>query len=173
MCDNGGECRNVQWLGYVCDNEFVVKADSGALMLETTEGDAVDPSTVTLKQGVTYRFSVEANSTFVYAYGSADLSAPPLQLAGNDCGCASNGPLLITIDNSLSGLSELLLRSDIPKSPTLSLAVEAIPVSPNNDEEYEITVVSTAAEAEATSAAYMYSLVFLCSVLVGLGAAFF
>lgn len=149
MCDAGGECTNVQWRGYICDNEFVVKADSttGGLVMEDTNGTVVDPATVTLKQGVTYRFSVEGDETFTVSVHTSDMAnAPPLTLPGNACGCATNGPLLISIDDSLP--TQIYLRSNVANSPSVALAIEPITVSPNGE---EATTLSAAAEEARSS----------------------
>lgn len=154
MCDPGGICSNRQWFGYVCDNEFVVKAnDEGALELETTEGDAVNPTSVTLKQGVTYRFLVESDNATVSVHESADENASPLSLPGNACGCASNGPLLITIGVALAGQSQLFLRSDVENSPPLALPIEIVakPTGGIGEDELDSTVVEAAEAASSTA----------------------
>ena len=151
MCDHGGQCSNVQWFGYVCDNEFVVKPDSttGLLLLETTEGTPVDPASVTLKQGVTYRFTIDEMTT-VSVHASDDSDAPPLELPGNACGCATNGPLLVSIDDTLSGQSQLFLKSNVPSSPALSLAIEGSSIT-GNDEGNTPPVPTTAVQTAAYS----------------------
>jgi hypothetical protein len=62
-CDGGGSCRNVQWLGYACDNEFQIVANSEAglqrsYLLQTMDGTTLDASELVLKPGITYKFSM-------------------------------------------------------------------------------------------------------------------
>ena len=63
-CGDGGTCTNVQWRGYICDNEFKIVADDesnlpGSYLLQTMNGTNVDANELVLKPGVTYRFSME------------------------------------------------------------------------------------------------------------------
>lgn len=158
MCDDGGQCSNVQWDGYLCDNEFVVKSDStsGNLMLETTEGTPVNPVVVVLKRGVTYRFTIEGDTTVSVNMNDV-AGAPPLPLPGNACGCASNGPLLVTIDESFAGVTQLFLKSEVSNSAAVPLAVESS--SDTGNGEYTIapsqgpasSTVETAVLATSTS----------------------
>jgi len=60
-CDGGGSCQNVQWLGYTCDNEFKIVADSesglpGKYLLQRMDGTTVDANDMVLKAGITYKF---------------------------------------------------------------------------------------------------------------------
>merc|ERR1711920_474500 len=87
-CDAGGICQNVQWEGYICDNEFVLDSDTGSM--SRTNGEIVqqDSSLLQLKFGVTYRFTVVGDRTLC-AYDGV-----------NDSICANQGPLMITIEDA-------------------------------------------------------------------------
>merc|ERR1712238_359047 len=73
LCDGGtvdgessavpGSCTNVQWEGYICDNEFQIVDNTntelpGTYRIQTINGTDVDSSTLVLKRGVTYRFEM-------------------------------------------------------------------------------------------------------------------
>uniref|UniRef100_A0A7S3V7X4 SMP-30/Gluconolactonase/LRE-like region domain-containing protein n=1 Tax=Chaetoceros debilis TaxID=122233 RepID=A0A7S3V7X4_9STRA len=87
-CDNGGLCSNVQWLGYTCDNEFLVSiTNEKNVELSRADGSAVDPNTLILKYGVTYRFTVLENSMGVGLCSSfAEI-------------CAKKGPLFVSTND--------------------------------------------------------------------------
>merc|ERR1712161_119378 len=58
-----GSCTNVQWEGYICDNEFQIVDNTntelpGTYRIQTMNGTDVDSSTLVLKRGVTYRFEM-------------------------------------------------------------------------------------------------------------------
>eukprot|EP00587_Corethron_hystrix_P001076 CAMPEP_0113313180 /NCGR_PEP_ID=MMETSP0010_2-20120614/9704_1 /TAXON_ID=216773 ORGANISM="Corethron hystrix, Strain 308" /NCGR_SAMPLE_ID=MMETSP0010_2 /ASSEMBLY_ACC=CAM_ASM_000155 /LENGTH=962 /DNA_ID=CAMNT_0000169135 /DNA_START=422 /DNA_END=3307 /DNA_ORIENTATION=- /assembly_acc=CAM_ASM_000155 len=55
MCDSGGECQNIQWAGYTCNNHFFV--DSTSLKLYNSSNVEID-SIPKLKPDVTYRFTI-------------------------------------------------------------------------------------------------------------------
>ena len=88
-CDQGGLCSNVQWLGYVCDNEFTVSADD-LTVLRDANGTAIDPYSLQLYRDVTYRFTVNGNFSFCASISGADPSLT----------CATNGPLILAVDDS-------------------------------------------------------------------------
>jgi len=134
MCDAGGVCRNVQWRGYVCDNEFNVRVDPVTGDITLFEPDGVDPiglEDIELKYGVTYRFTIQ-DDNMVSVHASGDVDAPAIPLPGNECGCARNGPLLLTIDDETPGpvylRSKVYLRSNgrgaSGASSVIGLAVE-------------------------------------------------
>mmetsp|Transcript_10373 Transcript_10373/g.11488 ORF Transcript_10373/g.11488 Transcript_10373/m.11488 type:complete len:1125 (-) Transcript_10373:173-3547(-) len=59
-----GSCTNVQWEGYICDNEFQIVENTntalpGTYRIQTMNGTDVDSSTLVLKRGVTYRFEMQ------------------------------------------------------------------------------------------------------------------
>lgn len=59
----------------------------------------------------------------VSVHGSADVGAPALSLPGNDCGCAQNGPLLLTVNEEMPEM--IYLRSNAGgASSVISLLVE-------------------------------------------------
>lgn len=95
-CDSGGTCTNVQWDGYICDNEFVVVIDeeTNSMILQRSDGEEVDTSSILLNHGITYRFTVE--SDIEVAFYKDDTFDEPSALADNECGCASMGPLIVT-----------------------------------------------------------------------------
>ena len=136
MCDTGGVCRNVQWRGYVCDNEFIVRVDpvTGDITLFESDGkDSVDLEDIELKHGVTYRFTI-LDDVMVSVHASPDVGAPAIPQPGNECGCARNGPLLLTIDDETPGpvylRSKVYLRSNAGgSSSAVELSVEQHSVS--------------------------------------------
>ena len=136
MCDTGGVCRNVQWRGYVCDNEFIVRVDpvTGDITLFEPDGkDPVDLEDIELKHGVTYRFTI-LDDIMVSVHASPDVGAPAIPQPGNECGCARNGPLLLTIDDETPGpvylRSKVYLRSNARgASSVVELSVEQHSVS--------------------------------------------
>merc|ERR1712087_56797 len=95
-CDSGGTCTNVQWDGYICDNDFVVVIDeeTNSMILQRSDGEEVDTSSILLNYGITYRFTVE--SDIEVAFYKDDTFDEPSALADNECGCASMGPLIVT-----------------------------------------------------------------------------
>jgi len=61
-----GSCTNVQWEGYICDNEFQIVDNTntdlpGTYRIQTMNGTDVDSSTLVLKRGVTYRFQMDVD----------------------------------------------------------------------------------------------------------------
>mmetsp|Transcript_26644 Transcript_26644/g.59196 ORF Transcript_26644/g.59196 Transcript_26644/m.59196 type:complete len:1094 (-) Transcript_26644:98-3379(-) len=130
MCDTGGICRNVQWRGFVCDNEFIVRVDPVTGDISLYEPDGTEPISfedITLRIGVTYRFTI-VDDNLVSVHASEDRSEPALSLPGNACGCAKNGPLLLTIDDSTPGpvylRSKVYLRSNVASSSVIGIKVE-------------------------------------------------
>jgi len=92
-CDFGGVCSNVQWNGYVCDNEFLVQMNDGGLFeLQDSNETTLDPNMLELKRGVTYRFTVLGEATMC-----ATLSGYSSAL-----GCAKKGPLLLTVIDEMA-----------------------------------------------------------------------
>jgi len=76
VCDFGGTCTNVQWRGYVCDNDIRVittkgEEESAVVELQTTDGSVLDSSSMTLTEGVTYRFTAEESVTLCAYYSSS------------------------------------------------------------------------------------------------------
>jgi len=85
MCDSGGTCTNIQWLGYVCDNEYIVVQKGSSLVIQNSQEVVFDPSEILLDADTTYRFTIRGESLTVCAYTSGEESA----------NCASNGPLFV------------------------------------------------------------------------------
>jgi len=119
-CDPGGTCTNRQWEGYVCHNEFVVTTDdsgekSNILVLGTTTGDVLD-DVPKLRYGITYRFTVRAGRNVVVSLHDEGTDES-ISLPGNECGCASEGPLLLALDDVRKQLSRrggrLVLKSSV------------------------------------------------------------
>jgi hypothetical protein len=124
VCDFGGVCSNVQWQGYICDNEFLVqKNDVGEVVLQNSNGTTLDPTMIEVKWGMTYRFTV---------FGELVLCA-----SGHSTSeCARKGPLLLTVLDRGSESVALTVEGEeqsifefvvvdippIPESPTSGLA---------------------------------------------------
>jgi len=85
VCDYGGTCTNVQWLGYVCDNEFIVIQSDSSLVMQNSQGVVFDPSETLLDPDVTYRFTIRGESLTVCVNNSGEDST----------NCATNGPLFV------------------------------------------------------------------------------
>jgi len=85
LCDFGGTCTNVQWLGYVCDNEFIVIQSDPSLVMQNSQGVVFDPSEILLDPDVTYRFTIRGESLTVCVDNSGEDST----------NCATNGPLFV------------------------------------------------------------------------------
>ena len=87
----------------------------------------------------------------VSVHASADVGAPAIPLPGNECGCAQNGPLLLTIDDETPGpvylRSKVYLRSNAGgASSIIGLAVEQHSVP-----ELEMEMKDTASLADEVS----------------------
>ena len=134
-CDPGGQCANVHWRGYTCDNEFVVRRpNTDFVSLELTDSTVVDPRSVVLRRGVTYRFTIESEHT-VTALDAESKGRLPME--GNDCSCARYGPLLLRIDDYTP--SVILLRSsqsdDDDSGASIRISVDGEPkIPPARDE---------------------------------------
>lgn len=98
MCDAGGTCTNVQWLGYVCDNEFIVLRDDTGLIIENTQGEIREPFEIVLDPQVTYRFTVRGESLTLCVETADEIAAEK---------CASRGPLFVN-----AGLGEMVRLRD-------------------------------------------------------------
>ena len=64
-CDAGGNCANVQWNGFTCDNEYFVDFDAGlsSLLVSSLHYNKTYPTVggrLEMNRGVTYRFTVRA-----------------------------------------------------------------------------------------------------------------
>jgi hypothetical protein len=130
-CDVGGKCSNIQWQGYTCDNEFfvvMVSDDSPSLntvILESPRGTKVDPASILLRQGVTYRFTVLEGVNEVCILSSDSVADG----VGIIVGCATKGPLILTIDEFLPHTVVVLT---VKGETVFELAVQKAAPSNNN-----------------------------------------
>jgi hypothetical protein len=128
-CDVGGKCANIQWQGYTCDNEFfVVVSDESPLgntpHLESANGTKVDSASILLRQQVTYRFTVLEGVNEVCISTADSVVEDGIILR-----CATKGPLILTIDESLPRTLVLTVQGE----SVFELAVqEAVPPSNKN-----------------------------------------
>lgn len=127
----------MQWLGYTCDNEFIVTIAGSAVELTTADGVITDELEVILKRGVTYRFTVLENeddlglcvripvddeisvSRRLYGTSSSTSSSSAPQYEEV---CATKGPLIIPVSNSFGSEVHLTIEGD--EENYISLAVE-------------------------------------------------
>lgn len=127
----------MQWLGYTCDNEFIVTIAGSAIELTTADGVIIDESEVILKRGVTYRFTVLENeedlglcvripvddeisvSRRLYGTSSSSSSSSEPQY---EVVCAMKGPLIIPVTNSFGSEVHLTIEDD--EDNYISFAVE-------------------------------------------------
>eukprot|EP00568_Trieres_chinensis_P005164 CAMPEP_0183300414 /NCGR_PEP_ID=MMETSP0160_2-20130417/6849_1 /TAXON_ID=2839 ORGANISM="Odontella Sinensis, Strain Grunow 1884" /NCGR_SAMPLE_ID=MMETSP0160_2 /ASSEMBLY_ACC=CAM_ASM_000250 /LENGTH=986 /DNA_ID=CAMNT_0025462829 /DNA_START=130 /DNA_END=3090 /DNA_ORIENTATION=- len=147
MCDFGGKCSNVQWRGYTCDNEFML--DTTTRTLKAVNGSSVDMTSLRLIRGVTYRITAVGNGVVSIHGESGGGIGSTISIPGNDCNCASKGPLLIPIDRyspsvvllkiengeGVATISLSVLGDPDPlpsKSPTSLPDNDSSPFSPNN-----------------------------------------
>jgi len=102
-CDAGGVCTNVQWRGYICDNEYKIRLSKGvdnSVVLSTIDGNIVDWNNMVLRPDVTYRFIVD---------GDDEICIKAITISNSDqeevhYACATNRPLLQHINNNVSKL---------------------------------------------------------------------
>lgn len=119
-CDRGGVCSNVQWDGYICDNEFAIVGDASDVaktVVQSMDGTEVDPNSVMLRNGVTYRFNVRGEGRSACLV-SADSVSSNISLA-----CATNGPLLMTVGPE----SPQLVALEVNGARIFEIQVEAAP----------------------------------------------
>merc|ERR1712127_132477 len=152
-CGGGGACQNVQWRGYICDNEFQIVANPdtslpGGYLLQTMNGTTLDASELVLKPGVTYKFSMHVPdeeiclSTLLPAEADQEDSREDLKVGSysrsrygdNDgrgsvvtLGCATNGPVVWTTGDLALTVPQIYVN--ILGDPVFSLAMESLPGS--------------------------------------------
>jgi len=99
-CDASGTCTNVQWDGYICDNEFIVLVDdlTNTIKLQNADGKDIDTTSLILSNEITYRFTIRS-PVQISLHDSEEFGTPAISLPGNECGCATKGPLLVTLSN--------------------------------------------------------------------------
>ena len=169
-CDAGGTCRNVQWRGFVCDNEYIVRTDEVTKEIgfyEPGSTERLGISDLELKWAVTYRFTIEGTDT-ISVHASDRSNAPALSLSGNDCGCARDGPLLVTPGKDIWGNKLFFRRKVVGRnsslaSPVVGIAIEreldASSVIGADNSAGAITVYGHSAPLMAMAAAALFMLV--------------
>jgi len=154
-CHGGGSCRNVQWLGYTCDNEFQIVANSeaglpGSYLLQAMDGTTLDASELALKPGITYKFSmmVADKEICMTTLLPSLLSGVDLQQDNREdlkvgsvsrsrsqgsevsLGCATNGPVVWTTDNyALIGPQ---IYVNVLGVSVMAMAMESSPTEPKS-----------------------------------------
>lgn len=119
VCDFGGVCSNIQWQGYICDNEFLVETSNnsdGEVALQNTNGVALDPAEIELKWGMTYRFTVLGESTLCVTSDDSSSSE-----------CAKKGPLLLTV----LGLDSTSVAFRVDGEETAAFEISVVDISPS------------------------------------------
>jgi hypothetical protein len=110
-CDAGGQCTNIPWLGYTCNNEYYITIFSNnnnnntiRITHPSNNSLPLKPSTVILKRNVTYRFIVQilspTNNDKTMKLCTSTTTDPKTTSTDSSVEvvtCASNGPLLVSI----------------------------------------------------------------------------
>ena len=124
-------------------------------------------SDLELKWAVTYRFTIEGTDT-ISVHASDRSNAPALSLSGNDCGCARDGPLLVTPGKDIWGNKLFFRRKVVGRnsslaSPVVGIAIEreldASSVIGADNSAGAITVYGHSAPLMAMAAAALFMLV--------------
>merc|ERR1712176_1179106 len=148
ICDFGGTCSNVQWLGYVCDNEFLVEQDDeGAIVIMTTNGTIIDPAGLLLATDVMYRFTMLGDHTLC----ASTPDNPNLV-------CGSKGPLLLSVDDlsttslrfSVDGEAAFEISIDGTVAPSVSAANVFEPSITSSPSPGPVTETTTSAPTSGT-----------------------
>merc|ERR1712238_518523 len=84
-----GSCTNVQWEGYICDNEFQIVDNTntelpGTYRIQTMNGTDIDSSTLVLKRGVTYRFEMNVEDEVCLTTGRSVVSSSLIDSSRED-----------------------------------------------------------------------------------------
>merc|ERR1712238_108251 len=100
-----GSCTNVQWEGYICDNEFQIVENTNTELpgrtyyqIQTMNGTNVDSSTLVLKRGVTYTFQMNVDD--VVCLTTTAQSTNELMIEESvSLGCVTqfDGPLIFNV----------------------------------------------------------------------------
>jgi len=118
MCESGGVCQNIQWLGYTCDNHFYV--DSMSLSVNTTSNTLVKKKKLMIESDVKYRFTITGEKKLCLTLdkkGQKKISIP-----GYEKVCAKKGPLtFLPSDISPKPKKVYLYSSHLKKSIKLKL----------------------------------------------------
>ncbi len=125
-CDAGGQCSNVQWLGYLCDNEFVVSITKDSVIkIATVEGLKVESDDFLLRRDVTYRFTVLENEQNIGLCTSESSGVTRLTRQQSlQTKCATKGPLMLSVTNSSP--SEITLFVEGNEEASFTLFVEDV-----------------------------------------------
>ena len=118
MCESGGVCQNIQWLGYTCDNHFYV--DSMSLSVSTSSSTLVKKKKLIIDSDVKYRFTITGEKKLCLTLdkkGRKKISIP-----GHENVCAKKGPLtFLPSDISPKPKKVYLYSSHLKKSFRLKL----------------------------------------------------
>ena len=110
-CSGGGSCANIQWIGYICDNEFqIVNNNSNDPVnlpgrtyyrIQDMNGTDVDPSALVLKKNVEYRFQIDVDEKVCLSATSRpgdifDVGATRDKSMHLGCSSRTDGPVLFT-----------------------------------------------------------------------------
>ena len=118
MCESGGVCQNIQWLGYTCDNHFYV--DSMSLSVSTSSSTLVKKKKLMIDSDVKYRFTITGEKKLCLTLdkkGRKKISIP-----GHENVCAKKGPLtFLPSDISPKPKKVYLYSSHLKKSFRLKL----------------------------------------------------
>lgn len=110
-CEQGGNCQNIQWQGFSCDNEYYVDFNKGSdslalssLYFDTTyANNDVD---ITLFRGITYRFTVRTGADHPVRVNDAlePTDDIPTSLSRFQSPTlaegVTSGPILLTLDDT-------------------------------------------------------------------------
>lgn len=124
-CDAGGNCANILWQGFTCDNEYYVDYKLGpSLVISSVHYNKTYPedSKIELSRGVTYRFTVRTGIQQPVTidsspeYSEVAVTTKSLVLGSG----VSNGPILVTVDETTPDC--LYIKS--PQTEPITLIVE-------------------------------------------------
>jgi len=140
ICDGSGRCSNVQWRGYTCDNEYnIIRNSEHQIVLQTTNQVDINPSTILLQTGETYRFTVTTDIPICLSLLRNSLKLKMYNRQEQKC--ASNGPLML---NNIDDDVERVLFLD-GEETVLLLSVNQVnngPFEPQNVDDTKNGVVS-------------------------------
>lgn len=120
----------MQWLGYICDNEFLVveSASGSGIELQAPDGTPVDMETLALRPGVTYRFTVKVDIP-VCLFTKNERGQDPLMLQEKESGCAQRGPLFYPVPPGTDQQPSNVFLGTTPET-AVSLPVESFNSEP-------------------------------------------
>ena len=124
ICDPGGTCTNVQWVGYTCDNEFLVmNSEAGNVMLAYPNRTKVETQDIALRIGVTYRFTVKGGITACLHDSPDEVSQQSVSRSGYTFGCATRGPLITTVMANSARSPNAALYLHVEGGPVFTLPI--------------------------------------------------